>query len=468
MLIFTLALSLGLVACSHKHKWETAYSYNSEYHWHNCERKNCDETTGKEKHTFVDGKCKCGYTHKHTMSEKLTFDETTHFNICAGCGKMENIQKHAFDSNQICRGCGYLGSYYSLDYELSKDGRSYIVTSLIQNELKDTKMQIPEYHNGKPVTGIKAEAFAWNESLEKIILSDNIVDIGDKAFTNSINLSEIVLGKNVKSIGYRAFNNCTALSQITIPESVVSIGTEIFNNCYGITIYCEAKSKPASWDISDWSIDFNYKLPVVWDCKNNNISYEYDKNGNIVASYEYVIIDNVKYAIKIGETAEILGVGEGKVAKIAVQHRNNAPFNLKTSFKHNNETYYVNEIGDYAFYNHKELSVIDIPRLVERIGEKAFANCDGLVSVKWATTSAQIKELGIACFSGCTSLLEITIPESVTKIESSAFYGSTKLTIKCEAAEKPAGWSEDWDYKTWDTDNKEELKFDVIWDCKNK
>ncbi len=56
---------------------------------------------------------------------------------------------------------------------------------------------------------------------KKIIISDTVKSIEDKAFKKSA-LSFVNLGKNVKSIGYEAFSE-TGIKSIFIPKSVKSI-----------------------------------------------------------------------------------------------------------------------------------------------------------------------------------------------------------------------------------------------------
>ena len=86
---------------------------------------------------------------------------------------------------------------------------------------------------------------------------------------------------------------------------------------------------------------------------------------------------------------------------------------------------FVTEIGDHAFYRHKELQSITIPESVTHIGNNAFEECVSL-------TSLRIPK-GVTCiaheaFANCTALMSVTIPESVTKIGYDSFWGCTVLT----------------------------------------
>jgi hypothetical protein len=55
-----------------------------------------------------------------------------------------------------------------------------------------------------------------------------------------------------------------------------------------------------------------------------------------------------------------------------------------------------------------------------------------------------VTSIGEYAFYGCTNLIAITIPISVTSIGNLAFSYCTSLTINAAAPSKPAGWSANW------------------------
>lgn len=66
--------------------------------------------------------------------------------------------------------------------------------------------------------------------LEKIVMSDNIVDIPDFAFSGCA-ISTISVGKKVEIINYSAFYGCESLQSVVIPKSVKQIISYAFYRC---------------------------------------------------------------------------------------------------------------------------------------------------------------------------------------------------------------------------------------------
>ena len=114
----------------------------------------------------------------------------------------------------------------------------------------------------------------------------------------------------------------------------------------------------------------------------------------------------------------------------------------------------VTKIEGSAFYGCSSLTSINIPNSVTTIGMSAFSYCSSLKEFKGKFASADgrcliidnkliafapagLKEyiipnsvttIGISAFFGCSSLTSVTIPNSVTTIEGDAFRGCSSLT----------------------------------------
>ena len=85
----------------------------------------------------------------------------------------------------------------------------------------------------------------------------------------------------------------------------------------------------------------------------------------------------------------------------------------------------VTNIGMSAFYGCSALTSITIPNFVTSIGNNAFSGCSALTSI---TIPNSVTSIGNNAFSGCSSFTSITIPNSVTSIGNYAFISCESLT----------------------------------------
>ena len=121
----------------------------------------------------------------------------------------------------------------------------------------------------------------------------------------------------------------------------------------------------------------------------------------------------------------------------------NSPYNEGVSFVeitipdsviYEGNTYYVTDIGKYAFSDCATLKTITIPNSIINIGKYAFRNCTTLTTIKIGNN---VKTIADGAFQNCTILSSIrpilsvsypTIPNSVITIGSEAFRGCLGLT----------------------------------------
>lgn len=97
------------------------------------------------------------------------------------------------------------------------------------------------------IKNISSSCFSGNNFSSIIFSSDSeILKIGDSAFTDNRRLSEpIILPKGLISLGAYAFWGCNTLSQVVMSSNIMTIGEAAFLDCYGFTsLTCEAILPP--------------------------------------------------------------------------------------------------------------------------------------------------------------------------------------------------------------------------------
>lgn len=72
----------------------------------------------------------------------------------------------------------------------------------------------------------------------------------------------------------------------------------------------------------------------------------------------------------------------------------------------------------------KKATEVTIPKVIEKINDKAFSDCSYLKSISLPNSITRINK---SVFFGCTSLQTITIPKSVTEIDDEAFSNCKNL-----------------------------------------
>ena len=85
----------------------------------------------------------------------------------------------------------------------------------------------------------------------------------------------------------------------------------------------------------------------------------------------------------------------------------------------------MTSIGWYAFFSCTSLTDVTIPNGLTSIGEDAFCECTSLADV---TIPDSVTSIGQYAFDSCTSLTSVMIPANVTSIGVGTFSGCTSLT----------------------------------------
>lgn len=92
----------------------------------------------------------------------------------------------------------------------------------------ETEVEIPLYLDGKPVQEINKSAFAYNPTLEKVNITDNVFRIMDDAFYHCGSLSEVKLSRQLWGISNCAFADCTSLREIFLPATMEKLALNVF------------------------------------------------------------------------------------------------------------------------------------------------------------------------------------------------------------------------------------------------
>ncbi len=298
-----------------------------------------------------------------------------------------------------------------LTYQASDLGDYYICTGF--EALDNSKLSIPEKHNGKYIKAIAANAFYGCTQLEEITLSPYIESIGEKAFYNS-SIKEVIFNgtSNLKEIGKNAFS-LSEIETITIPYSVTSIGNGAFSNCPLTNCTFEKPEK-----ITIYLHTTENKMGCWYTYRNSNDSEQLSERitmylaGTDTEGYIYkATIPNILQPGRSKiyfSSSEALGEGRGYEARNGII--DGRCFILKDNaydldfYEYDSDVEGMT-IGENAFAFSK-IASLDLPDKVEVIMPRAFNSCGLLESV---STGRGIQSIGSSAFLECTSLKDVVL-----------------------------------------------------------
>ena len=311
------------------------------------------------------------------------------------------------------------------------DTASGMLTISGQGEMKDSpwsqhKSSITQVVINEGCTNITASAFARCDRLTVVSLPTSVKEVGGGAFASCTALRSINLDF-VSAIGERAFEECLALTEVKMTQEL----TQIYSYAFA---YCKALSK----------VTFSDKLTTIGALA----FYGCSSLQTVTIPNSVTSIDESAFCACIGMTSINIGTG-------------------------------VTELGDSAFSNCEKLISVRIPdkvtelfrecrslkevhigASVARVDIEVFENCPSMTTI---TLSSGNKNLIVdrnvlykkesmqllympPQFSGAYTVLpgttkilekscagagitELTVPSSVTAIQTRAFYNCTRLKV---------------------------------------
>ncbi|MBQ3489742.1 MAG: leucine-rich repeat protein, partial [Clostridia bacterium] len=304
------------------------------------------------------------------------------------------------------------------------------------------------------ITEVGERAFYWCVNATSVELPNSLIAIREYGFNNLQALQSITLPPNLQILEFCAFSECRGLKTITLPDSVHTVGTSCFSLCYSLreaTLSAGMKTVPNSMFFGCHNLR-RVTLPegittiestAFSDCYLT--SFTIPKTLTQIGTSAFSGCKGLKsFTVEAGNPMfkSIDGVlfsanGEHLISYPAGKSTFEyfIPYGTKYidygAFRDADWLYYVNfpatllEIGNYSFSWCDNLRSLTFPSNITKIEDSAFRSCIRLTSVTFYNQSVILEEGGV--FAECDSLVSITLPTQITEIPGSLFYGCAKL-----------------------------------------
>lgn len=321
---------------------------------------------------FVEGLSTIGYrAFAGCMIEEVIIYKTTaeiSSGAFAGCAKIKSIQLPSAGTSLIITfgGTPTTEDYWPFGNFFGKDKYEGGIAT------------IQTYYENKTA---KTETYYIPSSLTSVTITGDIVQRA--AFSGIINKLDITI-VNATTIETNAFKNAN-IGNLRLPSTITSIETSAMKMNSVDNIYYAGT-------ITDWA---GITLAGIDSHPNCNITNFYINN-------------TILRSIELGE--EIVAIKDYTFYNFD---------NVESVALHNK----IESIGVEAFKDCSKISTIAIPSSVLTISNSAFADCVGLTTL----TLESVETIGDYAFSGCSSIQEIILPDTVTTLGTYAFYGCSQL-----------------------------------------
>ncbi len=290
--------------------------------------------------------------------------------------------------------------------------------------------ELKEYEFPTTLKRIGVKAFAQCYHLNNFVIPDSVIELGHDAFETCNDLSSITIGTGLQTIPEYAFADCYSLTSVTIPGNVKKIDSHAFYGCSGIK---ELHFNEGLQEIGSYAFHFSTSAGGEGDD-----SY----NSGAVAALDTITLPNslltladeafsnqgALKTVNFGTGLQTIGLnvfGDTSVTTINVPEQNN-------NFKFENKVLYDKTQTTIYFAVNGITGTYEMPNTVTEVKDFAFYKKGTISDI---TFSDKLQTIGEGAF-GYTHDAEVAIPASCRTIKAGAFaYGFIKTLTFAEGVE---------------------------------
>ncbi len=293
-----------------------------------------------------------------------------------------------------------------------------------------------------PVTGTCGDNATWSLDLTTGTLtisgqgSISSAPWYDDGYSSQI--TAVIINEGVTEIGWEVFFGCESLTSVSLPASLTSIDGWAFGECsslstvlYGGTV---AQANAIGIDLDQ----NNALLSVSWTCTDGTFEKRITSSCGDSAAYSFSFPTHI---LTITGNGPISDYEEFESPWTFFRDQINSAVISQN----------ITRIGEYAFFDCRNLSSVTIPDSVTSIGDMAFGNCTGLVNVTYSGTIQQAQAIVIGGGNNCLQMPVWTCSDGTYErpVSGSCGDGTTflyqnhTLTISGQGSISSAPWYDD-------------------------
>ena len=252
------------------------------------------------------------------------------------------------------------------------------------------------------VRSIADEAFSNCPNLEKAVLPNEAIELGNGIFSGCSQLRSVDWNMGTQwttEIPAETFSGCVSLKEVYVPENLSVIGSSAFRLCESLQHFIyetyQRSEKTVHYGLPPTVRKIGYA--AFQDCASLELP-SYPSQAKIETdAFQHTVYEPVQDGLETYTDEQGLLFAGSRLIKCTNRYADTITIP---------ET--VTEIAPYAFFR-CDLKEIHLPACVTRIGDKAFAECRNLRKIN---LNEQM-ELGDSAFWKCSELEE---PEGLGKL----------------------------------------------------
>lgn len=291
-------------------------------------------------------------------------------------------------------------------------------TETIGNSAFTSCQNITNLTIGSAVTSIGQSSFQNCSGITSLDIPDNVETIGTNAFYYCRNMVSATIGDGVTSIGQGAFNQNDNMTGATIGSGITSIGSYCFTGSKMKRLNIEATTPPTIAYSGTFG-NGSYLIYVPYDSYNDYITAQYWSNIK-----NRIVYDDFPYKAMFMGSDGVENIVPCNSSSSITQTEVNNSITSGTSKIVFGDC--ITEIGQNAFSGNSTINEIEWSNSITKINSYAFYKCTG--GIHMSSLPSGVTYYDTSAFSdssGNTIIDNLTIGSGVTNVGYYAFANTT-------------------------------------------